>query len=242
MDKLKNEERAIMKENYNPQKISVLIPVYNEKKSLIELLKKVESVDFGIEKEIIIIDDYSTDGTKDLYKNLPYKILYHEKNMGKGAALRDGIKEATGDIIIIQDADLEYNPQDYIPLVNLIKDNKADVVYGSRFLCKQNKGNFLFLSFIANKTLTFITQVLYKTALTDMETCYKAFRADVIKNIEIKSNRFDFEPEITAKVLKQNIRFAELPISYNARGKNEGKKINWKDGVQAIFTLIKYRF
>ena len=162
--------------------------------------------------------------------------------MGKGAALRDGIKEATGDIIIIQDADLEYNPADYIPLVNLIKEDNADVVYGSRFLGKQNKGKFLFLSFIANKTLTFLTQILYKTKLTDMETCYKAFRANIIKSIDIKSNRFDFEPEITAKILKQNIRFSELPITYNARTNAEGKKINWKDGIQAIFTLIKYRF
>ena len=223
-------------------KISVLIPVYNEKDSLLKLLSLVENVDFGMEKEIIIIDDFSTDGTKELYTNIPYKIIYHEKNMGKGAALRDGIKEATGDIIIIQDADLEYNPQDYVPLVDLVKRNKADVVYGSRFLGKQNKGKFLFLSFIANKALTFITQLLYRTSLTDMETCYKAFRADMLKHIEIKSNRFDFEPEITAKVLKQNVRFAELPISYNARSNDEGKKINWKDGVQAIFALVKYRF
>jgi glycosyltransferase involved in cell wall biosynthesis len=160
--------------------------------------------------------------------------------MGKGASLRDGIKEATGDIIIIQDADLEYEPSDYLPLVELIKNNEADVVYGSRF--SGNNKNFLFLSFLANKFLTLMTQILYKTTLTDMETCYKAFKSDVIKNIEIKSNRFDFEPEITAKVLKQGVRFKELPISYNARKNSEGKKINWKDGVQAIFTLVKYKF
>lgn len=224
------------------RKITILIPVYNEKEFLLELLKLVENVDFGLEKEIILIDDFSTDGTKDLYSNINHKIIYHEKNMGKGAALRDGIKEATGDIIIIQDADLEYNPADYIRLVNLIKEDKADVVYGSRFLGEQNRGKFLFLSFIANKTLTLLTQILYKTKLTDMETCYKAFRAEVIKNIEIESNRFDFEPEITAKILRQAVRFAELPITYNARGVNEGKKINWKDGIQAIFTLIRYRF
>ena len=227
---------------YNAKKISILIPVYNEKEFLPDLLKLVENVDFGLEKEIILIDDYSTDGTRDLYNNLPHKIIYHENNMGKGAALRDGIKEASGDIIIIQDADLEYNPKDYVPLVSLIKDDKADVVYGSRFSGKQNNGKFLLLSFIANKTLTFITQVLYGTKLTDMETCYKAFRAEIIKNIEIKSDRFDFEPEITAKILRKRVRYAELPITYNARGVNEGKKINWRDGIQAIFALIKYRF
>ncbi len=223
-------------------KISILIPVYNEKNSLPKLLQKVENVDFGLEKEIILIDDYSTDGTKDFYKTINHKIIYHEKNMGKGAALRDGIKEASGGIIIIQDADLEYNPTDYIPLVELIKDNRADVVYGSRFADKRNSGNFLFLSFLANKTLTLITRILYNTKLTDMETCYKAFRSEIIKSINIKSDRFDFEPEITAKVLKQKVRFAELPITYNARSVDEGKKINWKDGVQAIFALIKYRF
>lgn len=224
------------------KKISILIPVYNEVNSLLDLLKLVEGVDFGLEKEILLIDDFSTDGTRELYKNLPYKVLYHEKNMGKGAALRDGIKEASGDIIIIQDADLEYIPAEYIPLVELIKKDEADAVYGSRFFDKRNSGKFLFLSFIANKFLTFITQILYKTALTDMETCFKAFRADVIKNIEIKSDRFDFEPEITAKILKKGIRFRELPISYNARTAEEGKKINWKDGIQAVFALIKYRF
>jgi len=222
------------------KKISVLIPVYNEKDFLIELLKRVEAVDFGLEKEIILIDDFSTDGTRDIYKDLQYKIIYHKRNMGKGASLRDGIKEADGDIIIVQDADLEYNPSDYIPLVELIKNNEADVVYGSRF--SGNNKNFLILSFLANKFLTLLTQILYKTTLTDMETCYKAFKSEVIKNIEIKSNRFDFEPEITAKVLKQGVRFKELPISYNARKNSEGKKINWKDGVQAIFTLIKYKF
>ena len=224
------------------EKITILIPVYNEKNFLLELLKKVEELDFGLEKEIILIDDCSTDGTKDLYSQINHKILYHEYNQGKGAALRTGIKEASGDIIIIQDADLEYNPNDYIPLVKLIKNNEADVVYGSRFLNNQNKGNFLFLSFIANKTLTLLTNLLFGAKLTDMETCYKAFRKEFIKNIKIKSNRFDFEPEITSKVLKQKVRFKELPITYNARTNDEGKKIGWKDGIQAIFTLIKFRF
>lgn len=223
-------------------KISILIPVYNEKNTLLEILKQVEAVDFGLEKEIILIDDYSTDGTRDLYKNLPYKILYHQRNMGKGAALRTGFNAATGDIIIIQDADLEYNPRDYKPLVELIKSGGADVVYGSRLADTRNSGKFLFLSYLANVTLSFMTRILYGTYLTDMETCYKAFRTDFIKGITIESNRFDFEPEITAKVLKMNARFVEMPISYNARQESEGKKITWKDGVQAIFTLIKYRF
>lgn len=224
------------------QKITILIPVYNEKNSLLEILKRVEEVDFKLEKEIILIDDYSTDGTRELYKDLSYKVLYHEQNQGKGAALRTGVQEASGDIIIIQDADLEYNPQDYKELVRLIKTGAADVVYGSRLADTRNSGKFLLLSYLANVTLSFMTRLLYGTYLTDMETCYKAFRADVIKGIEIKSNRFDFEPEITAKVLKQGVTFLETPISYNARTNEEGKKIGWKDGVQAIWTLIKYRF
>lgn len=223
-------------------KISILIPVYNEKNTLLEILKQVEAVDFGLEKEIILIDDFSTDGTKELYKDLNYKILYHEKNMGKGAALRTGFNAATGDIIIIQDADLEYNPADYKPLVELIKNDEADVVYGSRLADTRNNGKFLLLSYLANVTLSFMTRILYGTFLTDMETCYKAFRADFIKGITIESNRFDFEPEITAKILKKNACFKEIPISYNARQESEGKKITWKDGVQAIFTLLKYRF
>lgn len=223
-------------------KLTILIPVYNEKDSLLEILKQVEAVDFDMEKEIILIDDYSTDGTKELYKSLPYKVIYHQRNMGKGAALRTGFQAATGDIIIIQDADLEYNPKDYKPLVNLIKTNQADVVYGSRLADSRNTGSFLMLSYLANITLTFMTRILYQTYLTDMETCYKAFRADFIKGITIKSNRFDFEPEITAKILKKNARYQEVPISYNARSVSEGKKIGWKDGLQAIWTLIKYRF
>lgn len=224
------------------KKISILIPVYNEKDSLVEILKRVEAVDFGLDKEIIIVDDNSTDGTKELYKNLKYKVIRHQRNLGKGAALRTGLRDATGDVIIIQDADLEYNPEDYKALVEMIIKDVADVVYGSRLADNRNHENFLFLSFLANVTLSWLTRLLYGTCITDMETCYKAFRASVIKDISIKSNRFDFEPEITAKILKKDIRFIELPISYNARKTSEGKKITWRDGLQAIFTLFKYRF
>lgn len=220
-------------------KISILIPVFNEKDNLLKVLEKVEAVDFQIEKEIILIDDFSTDGTRELYKNLPYKIVYHDSNQGKGAAIRTGIKEASGSIIIIQDADLEYSPEDYVKLVQLLKDENADIVYGSRLLSKQNK--FLLLSYIANQVLSLLTRILFKTKVTDMETCYKVFKAELLKSIEIKSNRFDFEPEITAKLLKKGVKYLEAPISYSARKKEEGKKIGWRDGVQAIWTLIKYR-
>lgn len=224
-------------------KITILIPVYNEVDTLRAILEKVENADFcGLEKEIILIDDCSTDGTKDIYPSLSYKVLYHDVNQGKGAALRDGFKEATGDIIIIQDADLEYDPVDYKDLIQLILDNKADVAYGSRLNGGKPSRAFMFHHLLGNKLLTFVTNVLYNTTLTDMETCYKAFRADFIKDIEIKSNRFDFEPEITAKVLKKGARLYELSISYYGREFAEGKKITWKDGFHALWALIKFRF
>ena len=224
-------------------KITILIPVYNEVNTLMPILEKLESIDFyELEKEIILIDDYSTDGTKELYKDLNYKVLYHEKNMGKGASLRDGFKEATGDIVTIQDADLEYNPEDLLPLVKVVLDNEADVAYGSRFINIDKSKNFMLTHFLGNKMLTIITNILYGATLTDMETCYKVFKSEYVKHLDIKSNRFDFEPEITAKVLKQGARLKEVPITYVARGFKEGKKISWKDGFAAIFALIKFRF
>jgi glycosyltransferase involved in cell wall biosynthesis len=224
-------------------KISILIPVFNEVNTLQKILEKVENTDFcNLEKEIILIDDGSFDGTKDLYKNLPYKVLYHEKNMGKGAALRTGFKEATGDIVVIQDADLEYEPKDYQELIQLILDDKADVAYGTRLTGVKPSRAFMFHHLLGNKFLTLLTNILYNTTLTDMETCYKAFKRSFLNGIEIKSNRFDFEPEITAKVLKRGARIYELPISYYGREYNEGKKITWKDGFSAIWTLVKYRF
>ena len=162
--------------------------------------------------------------------------------MGKGASLRDGFKEATGDIVTIQDADLEYNPEDLLPLVKVVLDNEADVAYGSRFMNIDKSKNFMLTHFLGNKMLTIITNILYGATLTDMETCYKVFKSEYVKHLDIKSNRFDFEPEITAKVLKQGARLKEVPITYVARGFKEGKKISWKDGFAAIFALIKFRF
>lgn len=225
------------------KKISILIPVYNEAGTLETILEKVEHADFcGLEKEIILIDDYSTDGTRDIYQKLPYKVFYHDYNQGKGAALRTGLKNATGDIIVIQDADLEYDPSDYSPLIKLILDGHADVCYGTRLAGGKPSRSFMFTHLLGNKFLSLLTNILYGSTLTDMETCYKAFKADFIKDIEIKSNRFDFEPEITAKVLKRGARLYELPVSYYGREFSEGKKITWKDGFHAIIALIKYRF
>lgn len=227
------------------KKVSIIIPVFNEKDTLKLLLEKVEQANFaGLEKEIIMVDDCSNDGTTDILKELShnYKVLFHEKNQGKGAAIRTAVKEATGDFVVIQDADLEYLPDDYDKLLPLLINNEADVVYGSRFLNVENSKNFILKNKIANKFLTLLTNILFGATITDMETCYKAFKREFIQGITIKSDRFDFEPEITAKVMKQKARLKEVPISYFGRGHEEGKKINWKDGVHAIFALIKFRF
>ncbi|MBQ3641699.1 glycosyltransferase family 2 protein [bacterium] len=226
-------------------KVSIIIPVYNEKDTFKQLLEKVEQASFaGLEKEIIITDDCSNDGTTEILKEFSdkYKVLFHSKNQGKGAAIRTAVKEATGDFVVIQDADLEYLPDDYDNLLPLLVENKADVVYGSRFLNKENSKNFMLKNKLANIFLTALTNVLFGAKITDMETCYKAFKREFIQNITIKSNRFDFEPEITAKVMKNHARLVEVPINYIGRGHEEGKKISYKDGIKAIFTLIKYRF
>lgn len=227
------------------KKISIIIPVYNEINTLDEILKKVENVNFGgLEKEIILVDDMSTDGTREHLRELEskYKIFYHDVNMGKGAAIRTGLEHITGDIMVIQDADLEYDPVDYEDLIKLIIDNRADVVYGSRLTGAKPSRSFMFTHWLGNKILTLTTNILYGATLTDMETCYKAFRTSFLEGIKIKSNRFDFEPEITAKVLKKRARLYELPISYYGREYSEGKKITWKDGVHAIIALIRFRF
>lgn len=231
----------------NPPLLSILMPVYNEANTIHEIIKRVEAADLGaVSKELIIVDDASKDGTReildDLRKDAAYKVYFHAQNMGKGAALRTALTYASGDIIIIQDADLEYDPAEYAELIKPILEGRADVVYGSRLTGAKVARSFNFWHFIGNKMLTFITNVLYNSILSDMETCYKVFRADVIKNLQIRSNRFDFEPEITAKILKRKHKLYEMPISYYGRDFSEGKKITWRDGFAAIWALIKFRF
>lgn len=226
------------------KKISIVIPVYNEVKSLRAILEKVRKAPvMGFEKEILVVDDASTDGSWELLTSLKWrnlKIYRHERNKGKGAALRTAFPHTTGDIVLIQDADLEYDPKDYEKLLAPILENAADVVYGSRFLGMHRA--FLFWHYVGNKFLTFLTNLLYDSILTDMETCYKVFRGEVIRSLPLRSNRFDIEPEITAKVLKRGYRLYEVPISYQGRGYEEGKKISWRDGLVAFWCLMRYRF
>ena len=222
-----------------------MIPVYNEKQTLEKLLEKVEEAPFaGLEKEIILVDDCSTDGTKDILKNFEnkYKVLYHDVNQGKGAALRTGFSAVTGDIAVIQDADLEYDPKDYDGVLQLILNDEADVAYGSRFLDLTQSKTVVKINFLANKMLTLMTNILFGSKLTDMETCYKAFKTEFIKGITIKSDRFDFEPEITAKMFKKKARIKEAPISYKGRTFEEGKKVSMIDGIHAVIALIRFKF
>jgi glycosyltransferase involved in cell wall biosynthesis len=223
-------------------KLSVIIPVYNEEATIQEILQQVRAVELA--DEIIIVDDGSTDRTRELLKAEEAQpgtiVIYQAVNQGKGAAVRTGIDRATGDIILIQDADLEYDPRDYAALVRPIVEGRVKVVYGSRFLGPRKA--MLFWHMLGNKALTLVTNILYNTILSDMETCYKVFRADVIKGIPLHSKRFELEPEITAKVLKRGHRIFEVPISYYGREYSEGKKITWREGPQALWTLIKYRF
>ena len=224
-------------------KLSVVIPVYNEKKTLNELILRVEAV--SIDKEVIIIDDASTDGTRDLLKKYEkkegFEVIYRPKNKGKGAALRAGFEIVKGEVIIIQDADLEYNPKDFHVLLEPIFDKRADVVYGSRFLGGSHRVLF-FWHYIANKFLTTLSNMFTNINLTDMETGYKAFRREVIESISLKSNRFGFEPEFTMKVAQRKFIIYEVPISYDGRDYSEGKKINWKDGVAALWFILRFRF
>jgi glycosyltransferase involved in cell wall biosynthesis len=223
--------------------LSVIIPVYNEHRTLNTILERVLETELA--DEILLIDDGSTDGTRDLLTALEgrqgIRVIFHEQNRGKGAAVRTGISVATGDVVLIQDADLEYDPRDYPTLLKPIEEDKADVVFGSRFMGGPRRVT-MFWHMLANHLLTLITNVLYDTILTDMETGYKVFRREILNNINLRANRFDFEPEFTAKILKQKARIFEVPISFNPRSYAEGKKITLKDAFKAVWVLIKYRF
>ncbi len=229
--------------------LSVVIPVYNERETLFEIIRQVLAVPLEIDRELVLVDDYSTDGTRQLYARLPeefpgatIRVVMHDVNQGKGAALRTGYRHVEGDIVIVQDADLEYDPQDYPKLLKPILDGRADVVYGSRYLRGSENRVLAFWHTHMNKLLTLLSNLFTDLTLTDMETCYKVFKAEVIKGIEIKSNRFGVEPEVTAKIARGNWRIYEVGIKYEGRSYEEGKKIGWRDGVNAIYSIIRFRF
>ena len=231
------------KDRFN--RLSIVIPVFNEAKTLDALLDRVKDVPLEIEREIILVDDCSTDGTREMIHSLDdsqIKKVFHERNQGKGAALRSGFSAATGDIVLIQDADLEYDPAEYPKLLAPILAGKADVVYGSRFQGGEPHRVLYFWHYIGNKLLTLVSNMFTNINLTDMETCYKVFRKPVLDQITICENRFGFEPEITAKVARQRCRIYEVGISYSGRSYEEGKKIGWRDGVRAFWCILKYNF
>lgn len=230
-------------------KLSIVIPVYNEAGLVAECVRRVLAVDIGIEKELILVDDGSTDGTRGLYDNIlrehsgeNIRLLLHEHNRGKGAALRTGFAQATGELVLVQDADLEYDPRDYPRLLAPILEGKADVVYGSRFVGGDAHRVLFFWHMVGNKLLTLLSNALTNLNLTDMETCYKVFRREVLERIRLTSNGFEFEPEITAKVARHGYRIYEVGVSYSGRDYAEGKKINWKDGLKALLAIIRFRF
>jgi glycosyltransferase involved in cell wall biosynthesis len=222
--------------------VSVVMPVYNERRTVEEIVRRVLAV--SLRTQLIVVDDCSTDGTRellgDLQRRLGFELLLQDRNHGKGAALRRGFERVSGDIVLVQDADLEYSPEDFPLLIELIRDGRADVVYGSRFLGRHRV--FLFTHYLGNRVLTLVANVLYNTMLTDMETCYKVMRVSVLRSFALHSNGFGIEPEITAKIFKRKYRVYEVPITYDGRGYEEGKKITWRDGVVALWVLLKYRF
>ena len=222
--------------------LSVVMPCYNERATIREIVRRVLAVPLRV--ELVIVDDGSTDGTREilteLARELPIRVVVQPANAGKGAALRRGFQEITGDLVVIQDADLEYSPEEFPELIELICQGRADVVYGSRFLGRHRV--FLFTHYAGNRLLTLITNVLYNTMLTDMETCYKVMRTEVLRSMTLRSNGFGIEPELTAKIFKRHYRVYEVPITYDGRGYEEGKKITWRDGVVALWVLLKYRF
>ncbi|HEX9190820.1 MAG TPA: glycosyltransferase family 2 protein [Candidatus Deferrimicrobiaceae bacterium] len=227
--------------------LSTVIPVYNEKGTVLELLGRVEAVGLpGLSREIVLVDDCSTDGTRELLRKEVearpgVRVLYHARNRGKGAALRTGIAATTGDIVLIQDADLEYDPREYPKLLAPILDGRADVVYGSRFSGGEARRVLFFWHYVGNRFLTTFSNMFTNLNLTDMETCYKVFRGDILRGIRIEEDRFGFEPEVTAKIARLRCRIYEVGISYSGRTYAEGKKINWKDGVRALWCILKYR-
>jgi glycosyltransferase involved in cell wall biosynthesis len=225
-------------------RLTVVIPVYNEVHTLLSLIDRVQAV--ALDKELILVDDCSSDGTRDLLQRTAFpanvRVLYHERNQGKGAALRTGFAAATGDVVIIQDADLEYDPQEYPKLLGPIVAGRADVVFGSRFAGGESHRVLYFWHSLGNKFLTLASNAFTNLNLTDMETCYKVFRRDVLQRITVEENRFGFEPEITAKVAKLRVRIYEVGISYAGRTYEEGKKIGWRDGVRALWCIVKYNW
>jgi glycosyltransferase involved in cell wall biosynthesis len=230
-------------ETQDYRKLSVIVPVFDERNTVVEIVRRMRAVDLPVDLEIVIVDDGSTDGTRAVLHQLAdstVRVITHDANRGKGAAIRTGLGAVTGDLVLVQDADLEYDPEDWPKLLAPMLRGKATVVYGSRFTGERR--NMLFLHWVGNRFLSLVTNVLYNTTLSDMETCYKLFDRALIDSIPLRAQRFEFEPEVTAKILRRGIRIYEVPISYTGREFDEGKKITWRDGFIALWTLVKYRF